>query len=349
MITDVDKLCPRLASSPSPFDIYSSLSLFLSLFLEETSYSKKLSSGLYSASPGLCQQDCFYFSRIIWSLDESISSSVTSWIYFEWMLKGALNTASQWKSKIHAGAWLTFTDTYFAALTVNITTYVFVFPTTDWVVVWHVEVKSARRCKYSSWAFMLSCQTSSQQQQTDLRAKGGLGVAPLRDCRIWLIISEWWSCHHNRSVSSLHTARAMRWNVRTRAQTSNGALSHSFRASFPGYLCHSELIIENLYISDITKIHWASYFIFGSACHLLKDWGSLFTARKQTRMIFLWFQRSIKLSGWVVPWSSPVSLYLETVNFPKKLSVVFAAPLSSVWQPACLRPDPFLLVKWFLL
>ncbi len=167
-------------------------------------------------SPGLCQQDCLYFPRIIWSLDESTSSSVTSHIYFEWKLKGTLNTASQRKSQIHAGARLSFTDTYFAALTVNITTYVFVFPTTDRVVVWHVEVKSARRCKYSSWAFMLSCQTSSQQQQTDLRAKGGLDVAPLRDCRIWLIISEWWSCHHNRSVSSLYTARATRWNVRTR-------------------------------------------------------------------------------------------------------------------------------------
>ncbi len=158
----------------------------------------------------------YIFPRIIWSLDESTSSSVTSHIYFEWKLKGTLNTASQRKSQIHAGAWLSFTDTYFAALTVNITTYVFVFPTTDRVVVWHVEVKSARRCKYSSWAFMLSCQTSSQQQQTDLRAKGGLDVAPLRDCRIWLIISEWWSCHHNRSVSSLYTARATRWNVRTR-------------------------------------------------------------------------------------------------------------------------------------
>lgn len=32
MITDVNKLCPRLASSPSPFDIYSSLSLSISLF-----------------------------------------------------------------------------------------------------------------------------------------------------------------------------------------------------------------------------------------------------------------------------------------------------------------------------
>ncbi len=158
----------------------------------------------------------YIFPRIIWSLDESTSSSVTSRVYFEWKLKGTLNTASQRKSQIHAGARLSFTDTYFAALTVNITTYVFVFPTTDRVVVWHVEVKSARRCKYSSWAFMLSCQTSSQQQQTDLRAKGGLDVAPLRDCRIWLIISEWWSCHHNRSVSSLYTARATRWNVRTR-------------------------------------------------------------------------------------------------------------------------------------
>ncbi len=191
--------------------IYILLSLSLSLLR-----SKKLPSSLYSVSPGLCQQDCLYFPRIIWSLDESTSSTVTSRIYFEWKLKGTLNTASQRKSKIHAGARLPFTDMYFAALTVNITTYVFVFPTTDRVVVWHVEVKSARRCKYSSWAFMLSCQTSSQQQQTDLRAKGGLDVAPLRDCRIWLIISEWWSCHHNRSVSSLYTARATRWNVRTR-------------------------------------------------------------------------------------------------------------------------------------
>lgn len=92
MIADVDKLCPRCASSPSPFDKYSSLSLslffifFIFIFLKLTSYSKKLPSGFYSASPGLCQHDCFYVPWIIWSLDESISSSVTVRIYFERML-----------------------------------------------------------------------------------------------------------------------------------------------------------------------------------------------------------------------------------------------------------------------
>lgn len=125
----------------------------------------------------------------------------------------------KYSCRFNSGARLTFTDMYFAALTVNITTFIFVFPTTGWVVVWHVEVNSFWKCKYSSWAFMLSCQTSSQQWQTDLRAGGGLGVAPLPDCRIWLIISEWWSCHHNRSVSSLHTATAMRRNARSGAQT----------------------------------------------------------------------------------------------------------------------------------
>lgn len=68
----------------------------------------------------------------------------------------------KYSCRFNSGARLTFTDMYFAALTVNITTFIFVFPTTGWVVVWHVEVNSFWKCKYSSWAFMLSCQTSSQ-------------------------------------------------------------------------------------------------------------------------------------------------------------------------------------------